>query len=149
MNKVLVSSLKPRFKSGEKYLKSVASKILRVLKKDNFVLEINLTDQGTMRKVNKRYRGADKPTNVLSFQESPNFPHPESKLNYLGEIYLCPDHIKKEARVNGITSYQLLIESLLVHGVLHLLGYTHKNENDRIKMEQQERRLLKFLMTNS
>ncbi|MBI2514592.1 rRNA maturation RNase YbeY [Candidatus Wolfebacteria bacterium] len=149
MNKVLVWSLRPAFKSKEQYVKRVASKILKVLKKEKVALEINLIDDRAMRKINRRYRGVDKPTNVLSFRESKDFPHPESKLKYLGEIYLSPDYIKKEARVNGITGYKLLITSLLVHGILHLLGYTHKNENDRIKMENKERQLLKFLMTNS
>lgn len=70
---------------------------------------------------------------VHSFEPPKNFPRPDlKKFKPLGEIYLCPDFIKKQ---DGDLIY------MLIHGLLHLLGYDHKWERDRIKMEKQEAEL--------
>ena len=82
-----------------------------------------------MRRLNKEYRGKDKVANVLSFVEPLNFPHPETKTRFLGEIYL-----------NFIDSDKFVVscQYLLIHAILHLLGYTHKGKSDRMKMEKKE-----------
>ena len=62
--------------------------ILKILNKDNVAVDIYLTGNALMRRLNKEYRGKDKVANVLSFVEPINFPHPETKTRFLGEIYL-------------------------------------------------------------
>jgi len=74
--------------------------------------------------------------NVLSFSAPAGFPEPDIDAPAIGEIYLNPDYIKR-SKEN--------ITYLLIHGFLHLLGYDHGNDNDRIKMEKAESELYKNL----
>ncbi len=85
-----------------------------------------------MKFLNKKFRGKDKAADVLSFNEPKNFVSPPSKFRRIGEIYLNVSSIK----------YQVSSDRLLIHGLLHLLGYVHKKKNDRIKMEKIEQKLL-------
>ncbi len=114
----------------EKDIRKDAPAILKILNKDNVAIDIYLAGNVLMRRLNKKYRGKDKAANVLSFVEPLNFPHPETKIRFLGEIYL---------NINSTTNYKLWTTNyLLVHAILHLLGYTHKGKSDRIKMEKKE-----------
>jgi probable rRNA maturation factor len=72
-------------------------------------------------------------TNVKSYPAPANFPHPETKETYLGEIYLNPDYIKEKGED---------FDYMLIHGFLHLLGYDHKKDEDALKMEKLEKELL-------
>ena len=74
--------------------------------------------------------------NVLAFPEPEHWPHPEKKNTSLGEIYLNRDLVKGDIKE---------LTKLLIHGMLHLLGYDHKKKNDRIVMERMEKRLLTYI----
>ena len=74
--------------------------------------------------------------NVLAFPEPEGFPHPDSRKRRLGEVYLNKDLERREPDRLG---------ALLVHGVLHLLGYRHDRRRDTIKMEALEKKLRKKL----
>ncbi len=104
-------------------VKKTAGKILKILKKKNLEVEIYLTNHRMMRRLNKEFRGKDKVADVLSFNEPKNFISSPSKYKKIGEIYLNMSDVRCQ---------------LLVHGLLHLLGYDHKGKNDRIKMEKLE-----------
>ncbi|MEK7062154.1 MAG: rRNA maturation RNase YbeY [Patescibacteria group bacterium] len=110
----------------EKDIKRIALAILKILDKDNVAADIYLADNALMRRLNKEYRGKDKVANVLSFVEPINFPHPETKTRFLGEIYL------------NASCFMLQDSILLIHALLHLFGYTHKRKSDRMKMEKKE-----------
>ena len=84
-----------------------------------------------MQSLNKRFRGKNKPANVLSFMAPKNFPG-----NKLGEVYLDPIYIERHREDLNL---------MLVHGVLHILGYDHEKKSDRIKMEKKEAKLLRKL----
>ncbi|MEK9154805.1 MAG: rRNA maturation RNase YbeY [Patescibacteria group bacterium] len=140
MNKILTAGLESRFYGLENRVCRKAQKILKILKKDGFRAEIYLIGNGKMRILNKKFRHKDKATDILSFLEPKNFPHPENgkpklKIKPIGEVYLNMDKIKDQET----EAY------LLIHGLLHLLGYDHKRENDRIKMEKKEQQTFKFL----
>ena len=96
-------------------------------------MEIYLTNGRKMRFLNKKFRNKDKVANILSFEEPRNFISPPSKAKKIGEIYLK----------FPITDYP--INQLLVHGLLHLLGFKHGSKNDRMKMEKAEQKLLRKL----
>ena len=129
-----------------KDLKKTAETALTFFKNGCFFLDIYLVENWKIRRLNKKFRGKDKVANVLSFKEPDDFPHPEitgrknkksaGKIKYLGEIYLAPAHIKERGEN---------IQHLLVHGILHLFGYTHNNKNDTIKMARWENKILKCL----
>lgn len=91
-------------------------------------IDVFLVDSETMRKLNRKYRKKNKTTNVLSFTSPLNFP-----TDTLGEIYLDPKYIEKKKED---------LAFMLVHGVLHILGYDHVRTRDRIVMERKEARIL-------
>lgn len=133
MNKVEVISLDRQGKVFEKSIKKLTFKILKILNKNNVSVEIYLINGQKMRFLNKKFRGKPKATSVLSFQEPRNFIYPKSKFKRIGEIYL-------NAEVLG---FRFQVSGLLIHGLLHLLGYNHQKKNDRIKMERAEQQLLR------
>lgn len=128
MNRVVAASLDKRFKKFEKKISAMALKILNILNKDGVEAEIYLIDSGKMRFLNKKFRGKDKTTTVLSFEEPKDFILPPSKHKKIGEIYIKLP----------IANCQLPITNLLIHGLLHLFGYDHQKKNDRIRMEKKE-----------
>ena len=106
----------------------------------NAELHIFLVSDKTIGVLNKRYRGRDKTTNVLSFVYDGEFPRGKGERKMLGEIYLAPDYIKVHGEV---------ITDLLVHGFLHILGYDHKTNRDMMSMQKAENILLKKLTANN
>jgi len=105
-----------------------------------YALEVYLLPKSAMRELNRRFHGKDAPTNVLSFTSPGKFPHPDlPDAEYRGEVYLCPPVIREREES---------MEHLAVHGLLHLLGYTHAGKRDTMKMERKEKELLKRVMGN-
>ena len=96
---------------------------------------ILLTDDETVRDLNARFRGADAPTNVLAFPAAAN---PEA---LLGDIALAFGVCEREARDQGKPLADHL-SHLVIHGVLHLLGYDHQDDAEATVMEARERELL-------
>ncbi|MBY0511761.1 MAG: rRNA maturation RNase YbeY [Rhodospirillaceae bacterium] len=96
-------------------------------------LSILLTSDRASRKLNALYRGKDKPTNVLSF--------PAGDPLMLGDIAVAYGVTAREAKTERKTLTAHL-SHLVVHGVLHLLGYDHENEKDAVAMERRERKIL-------
>ncbi|MCR5873998.1 rRNA maturation RNase YbeY [Phenylobacterium sp. J426] len=98
-------------------------------------LTLLLTDDDGVRDLNARFRGNDKPTNVLSFPAAAN---PE---NHLGDIALAFGVCEREAADQGKPLAHHL-QHLVVHGVLHLLGHDHMSEDEAEAMESLERVIL-------
>jgi len=120
----------------EKRLEAAAKKVFKILGISGRSLEIFLVPNPVMRDINREYRGKDKETNILSF-EAPAVPRPEEKLVHLGEIYLAPEYI---------SAHNEDIEYLLVHGILHLLGYDHEQGERKARiMEKKEEEVIKKL----
>lgn len=101
-------------------------------------VNIALLDTDAARELNRRYRGKDYATNVLSF---PYEPAPREKSGLLGDLVLCPPVVAREATDQG-KRVRDHYAHLTIHGVLHLLGHDHENEKDALKMEALERRIL-------
>jgi len=136
MNRVVVLSLEKRFKKFDGKIKKTALKTFKILKKKNISVEIYLAGNQKMRFLNKKFRGKNKSTDVLSFEEPKGFIYPPStgglKFKPIGEIYINMSMIKSQMSCVG----------LLIHGLLHLFSYNHKKKNDRIKMEKIEKKIL-------
>ena len=104
-------------------------------------LAIRIVDTDEARALNNAYRGKDYATNVLSFPaELP----PELKLPLLGDLAICAPVVLREAREQGKPPKDHWAH-LTVHGVLHLLGYDHIEENEAEAMEALETRILSGL----
>jgi probable rRNA maturation factor len=97
-----------------------------------------LTDDATVQDLNARFRGQDKPTNVLSF------PAPANAERHLGDIALAYGVCAREAGEQGKTLGAHL-QHLVAHGVLHLLGYDHMSDQEAEEMEGLERAVLASL----
>lgn len=99
-------------------------------------VSVTLVNDKKIRRLNKQYRGVDKPTNVLSFELGDDL--------LLGDIFISLDTVVKEAHAACI-SVEEHTAHMIVHGMLHLHGYDHLNDKDAIIMEQKEIKILKQL----
>ncbi|MFO1257972.1 MAG: rRNA maturation RNase YbeY [Gammaproteobacteria bacterium] len=101
-------------------------------------LSIRFVDSEEMRQLNNQFRGKNKHTNVLSF---PNSMPPELRDAYLGDIVICVPVIEIEATEQD-KDPMAHYAHMLVHGILHLLGYDHQAEDDAKIMESIEVKIL-------
>jgi len=98
-----------------------------------------LADDETVRELNRTWRGQDKPTNVLSFPDGSDVPSGAPRM--LGDIVLAYGTVAAEAEAQGKTLEHHLVH-LVVHGMLHLLGYDHENDREAEEMEGLETEIL-------
>jgi len=106
---------------------------------------IRLVDEAESQQLNYQYRQKNAATNVLSFP----FEAPEQiDDDYLGDLVICVQVVNREAAEQGkLCSWHWA--HMVIHGMLHLLGYDHVNEEDAEVMEQQEIALLEKLGINN
>jgi probable rRNA maturation factor len=97
---------------------------------------IMLSSDAEVRALNAKWRGIDKATNVLSFP-APEAPGDLEQVEFLGDIALACETVLAEAAEQGVTPAHHL-QHLVVHGMLHLLGYDHENPADANEMEGLE-----------
>jgi len=103
-------------------------------------LTIYLAGDAIVRDLNRDFRGKDKPTNVLSFPASAG-PRPAGAPVMLGDVIIAHETVVREAAAQGKSVADHLIH-LIVHGVLHLLGYDHEKAGEARRMEAIEVRVL-------
>lgn len=104
-------------------------------------ISVLLVDPARSRALNRRYRGRDQPTNVLSFPAAPMARAPST---LLGDLVICPRVLNREAREQRKRREAHWMH-LYVHGLLHLLGYDHEQPRDSARMERREIRVLRRL----
>ena len=102
------------------------------------------TSDDAIAEINAEWRGKDKPTNVLSFPAPADMPVPEGEPRPLGDIVLAHGVIAREAAEQGKTLRDHTTH-LIVHGVLHLLGFDHEDDAEADEMEALEASILKGL----
>lgn len=107
----------------------------------NAEVSVLLTDDQTVHTLNKTYRGVDRPTNVLSFAALDDEDEPIVDPLLLGDIVVAFETTKKEAEEQNISLADHLFH-LVVHGVLHLIGYDHMTDDDAVEMETLEIKIL-------
>jgi probable rRNA maturation factor len=132
----------------EEWVKRIAQTVL----KDERVVspyEISLvfTDSETVKQLNRDYRGIDEPTDVLAFYILPqnevddSFALPPDGVTRLGEVIISYPQAVVQAREQG-HSPERELALLVIHGILHLLGYDHEEPEEESKMRDKERELL-------
>jgi probable rRNA maturation factor len=113
--------------------------------KDSAELTIRIVTIDEIQTINKQFRQKDKPTNVLSFPfELPSSVQQTLDYPFLGDIIICHQVVCQEAQEQNKTS-EAHYAHLIVHGILHLLGYDHIEEQDAEIMEPLEINLLSKL----
>jgi probable rRNA maturation factor len=103
-------------------------------------LGVRVVGSAESRRLNVRYRGKDKPTNVLSF---PPASLPDGS-RLLGDLVICAQLVRSEAREQR-KSLEAHWAHLVVHGALHLVGYDHEREAEAKRMERREVAVLRRL----
>ena len=145
--KINSKTWKKKIKNPKKYFKKKLekiSKIAKFFKKKNITFTILLTNSLNMKKLNKKFRNKNKPTDVLSF---PFFPYNELKLLkqknlYIGDIAISYEIINFRSTKNN---FFLEFDKIWIHGFLHLIGYNHIRNKDYFKMNNIEKKFLKLV----
>jgi probable rRNA maturation factor len=120
-------------------LNKVVSTILDQEKMSDCVINLRLLNNKEMKKLNMQFRQKDKTTNVLSF---PNDDISVKQTKNIGDIAISVEYVKAEAKKEGKTFDDHIIH-MLAHGVYHILGYDHENNENAVIMENKEIQTLK------
>ena len=120
-------------------LNKVVSTILDQEKMSNCVINLRLLNDKEMKKLNMQFRQKDKTTNVLTF---PNDDISVKQTKNIGDIAISVEYVKAEAKKEGKTFDDHIIH-MLAHGVYHILGYDHENNENAVIMENKEIQTLK------
>ena len=115
------------------FLDDVINRTLNHEEVDNCLFSIIFVDEEKIRNINKEYRDIDKVTDVISFAFEDNSIIRYNDIRVLGDIYICIPRMIEQAKEYGHSEKRELA-FLTVHGLLHLLGHDHQNEDDEKKM---------------
>ena len=128
-------------KKEERVIKSMLKHMIRHEKLKNIYFNVIIVDNPYIHKINKEYRNIDRETDVISFaledEKRENF----TKIRLLGDIYISIDKAKEQAELYG-HALKREIHFLTIHGILHLLGYDHIKDSDRVIMRKLEESVL-------
>lgn len=140
---IILSNLPENLEIDEKLsdtVKEAVEKVGQLYALDNAEVSITLTDNEHIHEINREYRKVDRSTDVISFAlnegDEPNI-EGEIPVNMLGDIIISVEKAIEQAGDYG-HSVRREIVFLTVHGMLHLLGYDHIEEADRVEMRKEE-----------
>jgi probable rRNA maturation factor len=108
------------------------------------VVNVIVTNDRVIRDLNRRYRGKDKATDVLSFSYLEDGSGAGD--DAAGDVFVSHQTLARDARRLGVPPENLALR-IVVHGFLHVLGYDHENDADASRMERRERTLLRRVLT--
>ena len=140
------------FQINPKFIKDIPSqkiiKAIGIVKQSlnigDCVFSVVIEDESFIHELNKKYRKIDAPTDVLAF--TANEIDPESNSKYLGDIIIAFPIAKKQAKeYNHEILEELML--LIIHGLLHLLGYNHKSKKEKLRMFSLQEKILNNLKT--
>ena len=118
-----------------------------VIKKENLencLFNVIIVDNDYIHKLNKEYRGIDRPTDVISFALEDEVDDVKLDFRVLGDIYISLDKTNEQAKLYN-HSFLRELSFLTIHGLLHLLGYDHMvKEDEEIMFKKQDELLNEF-----
>jgi len=109
----------------------------------NTEVSLALVNDAYMRNLNRQYRGIDTPTDVLSFamQEGEPVPGIDGEELILGDVVISLQTALRQSTEYGVSFHQEMAY-LVIHGILHLIGYDHQEEEEQQLMRQKEENLM-------
>ena len=123
----------------EERLSSLTRHVLEIEDVDDDIeVSVLLVTPDHIRQLNSRYAGADHATDVLAF---PMMEDEEDECVLLGDVVICPEIAARNARSIG-HGLERELDTLVVHGTLHLLGYDHQGKEDRTRMNRRLHEIL-------
>ncbi len=133
---ILISVLIDESEVSEELLKFIKELSEEVMRMEDCQLDaelsVALTDDEGIKELNSTYRGIDSPTDVLSF--------PQEDEHILGDIVISLETAKRQAMEGGHFFHEEIC-ILLIHGILHLIGYDHEEDEEAEEMETREREI--------
>ena len=142
---VILVSIDERFAAGlsEGRLAAIARRVLEAERAPACELSVTVTDDETVRSLNREYAGEDEVADVLSFsqREGEEFVSQPEGAPQLGEVVIAYPQAARQAGERGHTGAEE-VTRLLVHGVLHLLGYDHAEPEEARRMREREEALV-------
>jgi probable rRNA maturation factor len=143
--KIQIDNNQDRIKIDKRKIRSTIRILLKHLDCTDKEISLSFVSDETIQRLNNQYRNKNKPTDVLSFSLQ------EGEFSYinpdiLGDIVISADTAKIDAEKNAL-SFEQEINFLIIHGLLHLLGYNHENttKEETKKMQKKEIELLELL----
>ena len=127
-----------KFKFKKEVFSKVAKKVLFGENRAKETISLAFVSKAEMKKLNKKFRNKDYPTDVLSFAIRDEI----KEKNFLGEIVICPEVVGENAKKNGVLkNYEML--KVFIHGILHLCGYDHeRSRKEEIIMDKKQTKYL-------
>ncbi len=126
-------------------LRALLAAALRALGRHRTTVSLVLTGDDAIRALNRDYREADRPTDVLSFpMADPGALADPGRPVFLGEVYVSVETAARQARA-ARRPLGREVAHLALHGLLHLLGHDHRTRSERRRMRAEEARLLRAL----
>ena len=119
---------------------------LEELESERCEISVTFVDMDEIHQLNREYREVDRPTDVLSFPQFYDLEEeiPEVGEICLGDVVICKDKAAEQAEEFG-HSFEREIIYLFVHSVLHLLGYDHMEEDEKVCMRAREEEIMEHL----
>jgi len=143
---ILIKNQQKIIKLNQKKIEGIIKKVLQHLKVDDKTeISVLFTDDKFIRSLNNKYRGIDKPTDVLSFSlQEGDVKSPEIESDkLLGDIIISIETAQRQAdNLNHSIEKELTV--LLIHGLLHLTGYNHEKDKDYKIMREKESEILEI-----
>ena len=139
---IKVTNLNHFYGLNVKYVEAVVSQVLKSLKKENTSeIDIVFMDDAAIKKLNKRYKKIDTPTDVLSFGiDGREF----MRKKVLGEIFISLDTARRNSKLFGVV-FEAEIVRCVIHGILHLFGYDDGTKREKERMWHKQEGFLKEL----
>ncbi|KKP24325.1 MAG: putative rRNA maturation factor [candidate division TM6 bacterium GW2011_GWF2_28_16] len=147
---ILLKNTQKKIKIDPKYVKKQVQKILELLNYPNFDVNIWFTTNITIKNFNKKFRGKNKPTDILSFPFYPNLKQGEKikaqtpEDQNLGDIIISLEYCLKDSKKLNL-DFKIYLIRIITHGLVHLLGYDHITDQDYKVMHKLEQNILKKL----
>jgi len=137
-----IINLHKKYALASALLKSVVKKILRFVKSPGTMssLDIVFLDDKSIRVLNRRHKGVNRPTDVLSFELRDE----KVRGNFTGEVIISIDRAFKNSKIFR-TDLKEEIVLYVIHGILHLFGYDDETRAECVKMERKQKEILRFL----
>ncbi|MBA1338652.1 MAG: putative rRNA maturation factor [Pelagibacterales bacterium] len=136
-----------KIKNPKKYFKLRLKKIPKLVKffnKKNISFTILLTNSFNIKKLNKKFRNKNQPTDVLSFPffTDNNLRLEKTKNIYIGDIAISYEEINLKSKKNFLLEF----DKVWIHGLLHLIGYKHSKDKDYFTMYNMEKKILSSIL---
>ena len=143
--KIQIDNNQKKIKLDKRKIRQTTTTLLKYLASADKEISLSFVDDKTIQQLNKQYLNRDKPTNVLSFSlQEGEFGNVNPHI--LGDIVISVDTAQADAAQSTLTLEQE-IDFLIIHGLLHLLGYNHENttKEETKKMQVKEKDLFALL----